>query len=72
MVIKSQTIVGIAGAFALVGGALWGSAALVNSQQHNQGKVEVVQMPERSWTVEIKDLSAEEQKSSQGRTAAAH
>jgi hypothetical protein len=67
MVIKSQTIVGIAGAFALVGGVLWGSAALVNSQQKHQGKVEIVQVPERSWTVEIKDLSAEEQ----SRTASA-
>ena len=54
MSIKSQQIVGIAGAFALVGAAVWVSAALFD--QPEQGSVEISQMPERSWAVEITDL----------------
>jgi hypothetical protein len=54
MVIKSQQIVGVAGAFALVGAALWASAALFNPP--DAGSVEISQVPERSWAVEITDL----------------
>ena len=55
MVIKSQHVVGVAGAFALVGAALWASAVLF-SPPKNAGSVEIVQVPERSWAVEITDL----------------
>ena len=54
MVIKSQQIVGIAGAFALVGAAVWASSALLTPKQ--SGSVEISQLPERSWAVEITDL----------------
>lgn len=55
MVIKSQQVVGIAGAFTLVGAALWASAALF-SPPEDVPSVEVRQVAERSWAVEIKDL----------------
>jgi hypothetical protein len=55
MVIKSQQIVGIAGAFALVGGALWASSALF-APPTDVPSVEISQVQERSWAVEIKDL----------------
>ncbi len=54
MSIKSQQIVGIAGAFALVGAAVWMSAAFFD--QPGQGSVEISQVAERSWAVEITDL----------------
>lgn len=55
MVIQSRTIVGAAGALALVGAALWGSAML--STPHEQdGSVEVQQVSEPAWAVEVKDL----------------
>lgn len=59
MVIKSQQIVGIAGAFALVGAALWASAVLFNPPT-DVPSVEISQVPERSWAVEITDLGAVE------------
>ena len=59
MVIESRTIVGAAAAFALVGGLLWASSLLF-SPPTNTASVEVVQVPERSWAVEIKDLGAVE------------
>ena len=68
MVIKSQQIVGIAGAFALVGGALWASSALF-SPPKDLPSVEISQLPERSWAVEITDLGAVES-TSEKRTAA--
>jgi hypothetical protein len=55
MVIESRTIVGAAAAFALVGALLWASSLLF-SPQKDTASVEVVQIPERSWAVEIKDL----------------
>ncbi|MDY6944840.1 MAG: hypothetical protein SXG53_03900 [Pseudomonadota bacterium] len=55
MVIKSQQIVGIAGAFALVGAALWASAALFSAPK-DVPTVEINQVQERSWAVEITDL----------------
>ena len=58
--IKSQQIVGIAGAFALVGGALWASSALF-APPKDVPSVEISQVPERSWAVEIKDLGPVEQ-----------
>ena len=55
MVIRSEQIVGIAGAFALVGGALWASTALFDPPKEVPS-VEISQVAERSWAVEIKDL----------------
>jgi hypothetical protein len=57
MVIKSQHVVGIAAAFALVGGALWASAALFGPPEHVPS-VEITQVEERSWAVEVTDLGA--------------
>lgn len=57
MVIKSQHVVGIAGAFALVGAALWASAALLSPPKHVPS-VEITQVEERSWAVEVTDLGA--------------
>jgi hypothetical protein len=57
MVIKSQHVVGIAGAFALVGAALWASVVMF-APPTEAGSVEIVQVPERSWAVEITDLGA--------------
>lgn len=57
MVIKSQHVVGIAGAFALVGAALWASAALFSPPKH-VASVEITQVEERSWAVEVTDLGA--------------
>ncbi|HWK50963.1 MAG TPA: hypothetical protein VNR40_13810 [Steroidobacter sp.] len=70
MVIKSQQIVGIAGAFALVGAALWASSALF-SPPSEVPSVEISQVQERSWAVEITDLGPIEPKPEK-RTAANH
>lgn len=55
MVIQSRTIAGAAAALAIVGAALWGSAML-STPDEQHGSVEVQQMPERSWAVEVKDI----------------
>lgn len=73
MVIESRTIVGAAAAFALVGAALWGSALMFDAPANEgaaAGSVEVIQIPERSWTVEVKDLGVADS-SEATRTAAA-
>lgn len=71
MVIESRTIVGAAAAFALVGGVLWGTALLLEPPgNQSAGTVEVTQVPERSWAVEIKDLGATDAKQTETRTAA--
>jgi hypothetical protein len=57
MAIQSQQILGIAGAFALVGAALWASTALFNPPKEVPS-VEINQLQERSWAVEITDLGA--------------
>ena len=57
MVIKSQHVMGIAGAFALVGAALWASAVLFSPPKH-VASVEITQVEERSWAVEVTDLGA--------------
>jgi hypothetical protein len=69
MIIKSQHVVGVAGAFALVGAALWASAALF-SPPEAVPTVEITQLPERSWAVEITDLGAADAASAEKRTAA--
>jgi hypothetical protein len=68
MVIEARTIVGAAGAFAAAGLALW-LLSPPAEQPDKHGSVEVVQMQERSWTVEVKDLGANEAKDSTARTA---
>jgi hypothetical protein len=70
MVIRSEQVIGIAGAFALVGAALWASAALF-SPPKDVGHVEITQVPERSWAVEITDLGATDSASAEKRTASA-
>lgn len=71
MVIESRMIVGAAGAFALVGAALWGSAVMLEPQApKHTGSVEVRQLQERAWAVEVKDLGALEQSQDATRTAA--
>ena len=72
MVIESRTIFGAAAAFALVGAAFWASAVLFQppAQDERTGSVEVVQMQERSWTVEVKDLGAIDAPTEAARTAA--
>ena len=57
MVIEARTIVGAAGAFAVAGLALWLLSPPAD-QQGKHGSVEVTQVQERSWTVEVKDLGA--------------
>lgn len=57
MVIESRTIVGAAGAFTIVGAAVWFSLAASTPSRH-AGTVEVQQIEERSWSVEVKDVSA--------------
>jgi hypothetical protein len=57
MVIEARTIVGAAGAFAVAGLALWLLSPSADQQAKN-GSVEVTQIQERSWTVEVKDLGA--------------
>ena len=68
MAIEARTIVGAAGAFAVAGLALWLLSPPAD-QQAKQGTVEVTQMQERSWTVEVKDLGATDTTDS-ARTAA--
>ena len=60
MVIESRTIVGGAAALAIVGISLWVSTAML-SPPANNGTVEVQQINERSWAVEVKDLGATDQ-----------
>ena len=68
MVIEARTIIGAAGAFAVAGLALWLLSPSAD-QQAKQGSVEVTQVQERSWTVEVKDLGATDTTDS-ARTAA--
>jgi hypothetical protein len=69
MIIKSQHVVGAAGAFALVGAALWASAVLFSPPKGGTS-VEIEQISERSWAVEITDLGAADAVPAEKRTAA--
>ena len=55
MVIEARTIVGAAGALAVAGLALWVLSPPAELPTKH-GSVEVVQVQERSWQVEVKDL----------------
>ena len=68
MVIEARTIVGAVAAFAVAGAALWVLSPPAE-QQGKRGSVEVTQVQERSWTVEVKDLGAADTTDS-ARTAA--
>jgi hypothetical protein len=57
MVIESRTIVGGAAALAIVGVGLWVSTAIMTPPEQ-RGTVEVQQINEPSWAVEVTDLGA--------------
>lgn len=69
MMIQSRTIVGAAGALAIVGAALWASS-LMTSPPSQVGHVEVEQVFERSWAVEVRDLGNEPASPDATKTAA--
>ena len=56
MLIESRTIVGASAALAIVGAALWGST-LMMAPPSQPGHVEIRQVEEKSWSVEVKDMS---------------
>ena len=58
MVIESRTMVGAVGAFAIVGAAIWFSLSAMSAAPEHTGIVEIRQVQERSWAVEIKDMDA--------------
>jgi hypothetical protein len=60
MVIDTRTIVGSAAALAIVGGGLWLSTALWTSMAGNRGIVEVQQVSEPAWTVEVRELGGDD------------
>jgi len=60
MVIESRTIVGGAAALAIVGIGLWASTMVLSSSPEDRGTVEVQQIDEPSWTVEVKELGADD------------
>ena len=69
MLIQSRTIVGAGAAFAIVGAALWGST-LMMAPPSQPGHVEIRQVEERSWAVEVKDLSFQPSAEDATKTAA--
>jgi hypothetical protein len=60
MVIESRTIVGGAAALAIVGVGLWVSTMMLSPSTEDRGTVEVQQIDEPSWTVEVKEIGAED------------
>jgi hypothetical protein len=56
MVIQSRAIVGGAAALAIVGAGLWLSMMALGPSHENRGTVEVQQINEPSWAVEVKEL----------------
>jgi hypothetical protein len=70
MLIGSRTVVGAAGAFALVGAALWLSTFVLNKPPVHSASVEVQQVHERSWAVEVKDLGYQTPPADATKTAA--
>lgn len=57
MLIESRTIVGASAALAVVGAALWASSLMMAPPSKQPGHVEVKQIEEKSWSVEVKDVS---------------
>jgi hypothetical protein len=68
MVIESKSIVGGAVALALVGAVMWGFTVMFSPPEKQPGSVEVTQLSEPSWAVEVKQLG-EEPSASDTRTA---
>jgi hypothetical protein len=60
MVIESRTIVGGAAALAIVGVGLWVSTIMLSPSTEDRGTVEVQQIDEPSWTVEVKELGTDD------------
>lgn len=60
MVIDSRKTFGAAAALTLVGALVWGSSMLFAPPAEPRGSVEIAQIPERGWAVEVKDLGASE------------
>ena len=58
MVIESSKIVGGVAALAIVAGGLWASTTMMSSSDEHRGSVEVQQINEPSWAVEVKELGA--------------
>lgn len=58
MVIESRTIVGGAAALAIVGVGLWVSTTMLSPPAETHGIVEVQQINEPSWAVEVKELGS--------------
>ncbi len=71
MAIESRTIVGVATAVAVIGGAVWAAANLFDTPSRN-GTVEITQVAERSWVVEVKDLGAADAGDAAKTAAVAH
>lgn len=69
MLIESRTIVGASAALAIVGAALWGST-LMMAPPSQSGRVEVQQVEERAWAVEVKDMSFQPAAADAAKTAA--
>jgi hypothetical protein len=59
MAIDSKSIVGGALALALVGAVMWGFTAMFSPPQKQPGSVEVTQLSEPSWAVEVKQIGTE-------------
>jgi hypothetical protein len=58
MVIESSKVVGGIAALAIVGAGLWASTMMMSSSDEHRGTVEVQQINEPSWAVEVKELGA--------------
>lgn len=69
MLIESRTIVGASAALAIVGAALWGSA-LMMAPPSQSGQVEIRQVEEKAWSVEVKDVGFQSSPSESQKTAA--
>ena len=56
MVMRNANIIGATVLFGLVaaGAAIWGYSIM--NQQHREGTVEIQQLQERSWGVEVKEM----------------
>jgi hypothetical protein len=61
MLIESRTIVGASAALAIVGAALWGSTLMMAPPKH-VGQVEIKQVEEKAWSVEVKDMEFSDNK----------
>jgi hypothetical protein len=70
MLIESRTIVGASAALAIVGAALWGSALMMEPPSQS-GRVEIRQVEDKSWSVEVKDMGGLQTSPSEAQKTAA-